>query len=109
VPPGHRLAGRGTVPIAELGQETFIAHNVVSPYREVVVREFQRRRVPLLMDVEMPTVESIRRMVQMNEGAAFLPHMCVEQELSQGPCARCVSRNWTWSAKSGWCIRRGAP
>lgn len=84
VAPGHRLANRGTVPIAELGQETFIAHNVVSPYREVVVREFQRRRVPLLMDVEMPTVESIRRMVQMNEGAAFLPHMCVEQELSLG-------------------------
>ncbi len=84
LPPGHRLANRGTVSIAELGQETFIAHNVVSPYREVVVREFQRRRVPLLMDVEMPTVESIRRMVQMNEGAAFLPHMCVAQELAQG-------------------------
>ncbi len=84
VPPGHQLAGRGTVSITELGQENFIAHNVVSPYREVVVREFQRRRVPLLMDVEMPTVESIRRMVQMKKGAAFLPHMCVEQEIAQG-------------------------
>ncbi|MCE5309732.1 MAG: LysR family transcriptional regulator [Acidobacteriales bacterium] len=84
VPPGHHLAGRGTVSIAELGQETFIAHNVLSPYREVVVREFKRRRVPLIMDVEMPTVESIRRMVQMREGAAFLPHMCVAQEIAQG-------------------------
>jgi DNA-binding transcriptional LysR family regulator len=84
VPPGHRLAGRGTVSITELGQENFIAHNVVSPYREVVVREFHRRRVPLLMDVEMPTVESIRRMVPMQEGAAFLPHMCVAQEIAQG-------------------------
>lgn len=84
VPPGHRLAGRDAVSITELGQENFIAHNVVSPYREVVVREFHRRRVPLLMDVEMPTVESIRRMVQLKEGAAFLPHMCVAQEIGQG-------------------------
>jgi DNA-binding transcriptional LysR family regulator len=84
VSPGHRLAGRGTVSITELGQETFIAHNVVSPYREVVVREFQRHHVPLIMDVEMPTVESIRRMVQMKEGSAFLPHMCVAQEIAQG-------------------------
>jgi len=84
VPPGHRLAGRDAVSITELGQENFIAHNVVSPYREVVVREFHRRRVPLLMDVEMPTVESIRRMVQLKEGAAFLPHMCVAQEIAQG-------------------------
>ncbi len=84
VPPGHRLAGREKVSIAELGQETFIAHNVVSPYREVVVREFHRRRVPLQMDVEMPTVESIRRMVQMREGVAFLPHMCVAQQIAQG-------------------------
>jgi DNA-binding transcriptional LysR family regulator len=36
------------------------------------------------MDVEMPTVESIRRLVQRNEGVAFLPRMCVEQELGQG-------------------------
>ena len=42
VSPKHRLAHRKTVSIAELGVETFIAHNVVSPYREVVLREFQR-------------------------------------------------------------------
>jgi DNA-binding transcriptional LysR family regulator len=49
-----------------------------------VVKEFQRRKVALNMDVEMPTVESIRRLVQRNEGVAFLPRMCVEQELGQG-------------------------
>ncbi len=63
--------------------ETFIAHNVLSPYREVVLREFQRRKIPLNMDVEMPTVETIRKLVQRNEGVAFLPRMCVEQEVSQ--------------------------
>src|SRR3954454_16797653 len=56
VSPKHRLAGRTTVTIGELGEETFIAHNVVSPYREVVLREFQSHKVPLHMDVEMPTI-----------------------------------------------------
>ena len=40
--------------------------------------------MPLNMDVEMPTVETIRRLVQDNEGVAFLPRMCVEQEIRQG-------------------------
>jgi DNA-binding transcriptional LysR family regulator len=84
VSPRHRLANRNTVPITELGQETFIAHNVVSPYRDVVLREFQRHRVPLHMDVEMPTIETIRRLVQGNQGVAFMPRMCVEQEIEQG-------------------------
>src|SRR3712207_2578142 len=84
VSPHHRFAGRETVQIGELGMETFIAHNVLSPYREAVLREFRRHKVALNMDVEMPTVETIRRMVQRNEGVAFLPKMCVEQEIEQG-------------------------
>jgi DNA-binding transcriptional LysR family regulator len=83
VSPQHRFANREQVSINELGMETFIAHNVLSPYRAVVLKEFQRHKVPLNMDVEMPTVETIRKMVQRNEGVAFLPRMCVEQELKQ--------------------------
>jgi DNA-binding transcriptional LysR family regulator len=83
VSPAHRFANRAEVSISELGMETFIAHNVLSPYRAVVLKEFQRHKVALNMDVEMPTVETIRKMVQRNEGVAFLPRMCVEQELKQ--------------------------
>jgi DNA-binding transcriptional LysR family regulator len=81
VSPAHKFASRTEVSITELGAETFIAHNVVSPYRAQVLREFQRQKVPLHMDLEMPTVESIRKMVQRNQGVAFLPRMCVEDEL----------------------------
>ncbi len=84
VSPQHRFANRAEVSITELGMETFIAHNVVSPYRALVIKAFQNHKVPLNMDVEMPTVETIRRMVQRNEGVAFLPRMCVEQEIEQG-------------------------
>ena len=83
VSPKHHLAGRRTVSIAELGSETFIAHNVVSPYRDLVLQQFQGHKVPLCMDVEMPTIETIRKLVQSNVGVAFLPRMCVEQEIEQ--------------------------
>jgi DNA-binding transcriptional LysR family regulator len=84
VSPLHRLADEEQVSILDLGEEQFIAHNVVSPYRAVVLREFQRHKVPLHMDLEMPTIEAIRKMVQRNEGVAFLPRMCVDEEIRQG-------------------------
>lgn len=83
VSPRHRLAKEKQVPISELGEETFVAHNVLSPYREFVLRVFQERGVPLNMDIEMPTVEMIRWMVEENQGVAFLPRMCVEQEITE--------------------------
>ncbi len=82
VSPKHRFAARKSLSISELGMETFIAHNVLSPYRELVLREFQVHRVPLNMDIEMPTVETIRILVQTNLGVAFLPRMCVEREIA---------------------------
>src|SRR3954465_3727793 len=84
VSPRHRLAGKKSVAMTELGFETFIAHNVLSPYRDVVLREFQSHKVPLRMEVEMPTIETIRKLVQNDVGVAFLPRMCVVQEIQQG-------------------------
>ena len=84
VGPQHRLAKKKIIAIQELGKETFVAHNVASPYREVVLREFHRHKVALDMAVEMPTVESIRRMVAGGMGVAFLPRVTVEQDLAMG-------------------------
>ncbi len=84
VSPEHRLARCRRISIAELGAETFIAHNVVSPYRAQVIATFRSHQVPLNMSIEMPTIETIRRLVQRNLGVAFLPKMCVEQQIADG-------------------------
>jgi DNA-binding transcriptional LysR family regulator len=83
VSPKHRLANCTEVPISGLADETLIAHNVLSPYREFVLRVFQQHSVRLNMDIEMPTVETIRWMVEENQGVAFLPRMCVDQEIAE--------------------------
>ena len=82
--PGHRLAKRKKVEISALGEETFVAHIVDSPYRQRVVQMFARYRVPLRMDIELPTIESIKRFVEMKKGVAIVPHMCVEGEIARG-------------------------
>lgn len=84
VAPNHHLASRRMLAIKDLAMETFVAHNVPSPYRDAVIKAFQKAKVPLNTDIEMPTVESIRRMVQAGEGVAFLPRLCAEQDLRQG-------------------------
>jgi DNA-binding transcriptional LysR family regulator len=82
--PGHRLAKRKDVDIKDLGQETFVAHIVESPYRQRVIQMFARHRVPLQMDIEMPTLESIKMLVEMKKGVAIVPRMSVEREVARG-------------------------
>ena len=81
VSPKHRFARRKRLSITDLGEETFIAHNVSGPYRTRVIDTFREHHVPLKMPIEMPTIETIRRMVELNLGVAFLPRMCVLREI----------------------------
>jgi DNA-binding transcriptional LysR family regulator len=84
VPPKHRLAKRRTVSVKDLGDESFVAHIVESPYRQRVMQLFARHRTTLHMDVELPTIESIKLFVEMNRGVAIVPRMCVKMELERG-------------------------
>src|SRR5438270_234232 len=84
VNPKHVLAKKREVDVAELGEETFIAHSVESPFRRRVIELFARNRTALKMPIEMPTIESIKRFVQMGMGVAIVPRMCVHWEIEHG-------------------------
>jgi DNA-binding transcriptional LysR family regulator len=84
VPAKHPLAKRKEVDVEELGKEAFIAHIVESPFRRKVIELFAKHRTPLNMPIEMPTIESIKRFVQMGMGVAIVPRMCVAWELEHG-------------------------
>ena len=85
--PRHPLAKAPNVSIADLGKETFIAHNVTSPLRRRVIEAFQRYRTPLNMGIELPTIEAIKRFVAMGNGVALVPHLTVAHELDTGELA----------------------
>ena len=82
--PRHPLASAKEVHIRQLGAESFIAHNVPSQYRAKVLEAFRRHKTPLNMQVELPTIEAIKRFVAMGNGVALVPGICVEGELKRG-------------------------
>ena len=108
VPPKHALARRRSVDIKELGEETFIAHNVESPYRSRVIQLFEKHRVPLHRDIEMPTIESIKRFVQMGMGVAIVPRMCVLWEVERKLLAEVRIRQLKMPRSLYLVSRRGA-
>lgn len=108
VPPKHTLARRRHVEISDLGKEIFIAHIVESPFRRRVIELFARHRVPLNMFVELPTIESIKRFVQMGMGVAIVPRMCVQWEVTRGELAEVQVRQLNLPRHLYLISRRGA-
>jgi len=88
VSPGHPLAGAHRVSINDLGNENFIAHNVLSPVRKRVIETFQKFRTPLNMGIDLPTIEAIKRFVAMGNGVALVPYLNVAREVEVGDLVR---------------------
>jgi len=84
VNPRHPLAREKKVALRDLGAENFIAHNVVSPLRRRVIDLFEKHKTPLNMNVELPSLEAIKRFVAMGNGVALVPGLTVQPELARG-------------------------
>ncbi|MGB7435213.1 MAG: LysR substrate-binding domain-containing protein [Candidatus Acidiferrum sp.] len=108
VPPKHPLAKRREVDVEELGKEMFIAHIVESPFRRRVIELFAKHRTPLNMPMEMPTIESIKRIVQMGLGVAIVPRMCVTWEIEHGTLKELKIRQLNMPRHLYMISRRGA-
>jgi DNA-binding transcriptional LysR family regulator len=84
VHPQHPLAARKQVSMAEFGRETVIAHNDPSPARERVLRAFEQKQAPINIQIALPSLEAIKRAVEMKMGVALLPKRCALSEISRG-------------------------
>ena len=108
VPPKHPLAAKAQVSIRQLGAESFVAHIVPSPYREKVIQAFKRHKTPLHMDIELPTLQAIKRFVAMGNGVALLPAISVENELTRGELVRIPVRELRLHRKLRLVYRKAA-
>src|SRR5262252_3918398 len=80
VSPSHALAQRKQVAMAEVAEHPVIAHNDPSPARERVLRLFESKHVPLNMVIALPSLDGIKRAVELNLGVALLPRRCAVTE-----------------------------
>jgi DNA-binding transcriptional LysR family regulator len=108
VPPRHPLASERQVSIRQLGAESFVAHIVSSPYREKVIQAFKRHKTPLHMDIELPTLQAIKRFVAMGNGVALVPEISVETELARGELIRIPVRELRLHRKLRLIYRKSA-
>jgi DNA-binding transcriptional LysR family regulator len=84
LPPAHPLATRRQVTMEEVAGEPVVAHNDPSPARERVLRLFEERRVPLNMVISLPSLDGIKRAVELKLGVAMLPRRCAITEIASG-------------------------
>lgn len=108
VSPEHPLAKRDTVSVRELGAESFIAHNVASPYREKVVRTFEKYRTPLNISMEMPTLEAIKRLVEQGMGVALVPRLTARPEIARQKVVALTVREMRLERSIHLIYRKGA-
>lgn len=94
--PKHHLASRDSVSVKELGGESFLAHNVRAASRTKVVETFARHHTPLNITLELATIETIKRFARKQVGIAFVPRMCVAEELERGVLATVPVRGLTY-------------
>jgi DNA-binding transcriptional LysR family regulator len=108
VAPDHPLAQKQIISVRELGAESFIAHNVPSPYREKVIKTFAQARTPLNISMEMPTLESIKRLVEQGLGIALIPRLAAQIEIDRKQLAGLVVREMKFERRLHLIYRRGA-
>ncbi len=82
--PDHPLADCEEVSMADFGRENVIAHNDPSPAREEVLRYSEQRHSPINIQVALPSLDAIKRAVEMRMGVALLPRRCAITELALG-------------------------
>ena len=71
VPPTHAFAKKKQVTMEEVAGEPVVAHNDPSPARERVLRLFEERHIALNMVIHLPSLDGIKRAVELKIGVAL--------------------------------------
>ncbi len=80
--PTHPLASRKQVTMADVAGEPVVAHNDPSPARERVLRLFEEQHITLNMVIALPSLDGIKRAVELGLGVALLPRRCAITEIA---------------------------
>jgi DNA-binding transcriptional LysR family regulator len=87
IAPTHSLAGKRRVTLEEVGRQVVIAHNDPSPTRDRVLRAYERRKTSINIQISLPSLDGIKRAVEMGIGVALLPRRCALTEIARGHLA----------------------
>ncbi len=85
--PKHPLAAKRRVTLEEVGREVVIAHSDPSPARDRVLRAYERKQTAINIQIALPSLDGIKRAVEIGVGVALLPRRCALTEIARGHLA----------------------
>jgi DNA-binding transcriptional LysR family regulator len=109
ISPRHHLAAQEVIRVQQLAAEPLIVLTATSELRERVAATFRRFRIPLNVQVETGTLESIKKMAARDMGAGIVPRMCVQQEEMGGELLVKVVEEFREERMLWMVCRRGVP
>jgi DNA-binding transcriptional LysR family regulator len=109
ISPRHPWADREVVQLHQLAAEPLIVLTATSELRERVATTFRRFRVPLNVQVETGTLESIKKMAARDMGVGIVPRMCVQQEEVEGNLRVKIVEEFREERMLWMVCRRGVP
>lgn len=103
--PDHPIAKKGKLSVRDLANESFIAHTVTSQSRQKVVEAFRSSDTPLRIVMEVAMIETIKKLVAMKLGLAFVPEMSVQDEMQREELMRVPLEGFQYE-RTLWLARR---
>jgi DNA-binding transcriptional LysR family regulator len=84
VPPKHKLAGKRTVDLGQLGAEPIIMSELTVGYGDVVMGMFADLGLRPTILAVADNIETMKAIVQSGKGVAIVPRACVDNEARLG-------------------------
>ncbi len=108
MPPSHPFAKRRQVTMEEVAGEPVVAHNDPSPARERVLRLFEEHQIALNMVISLPSLDGIKRAVELKLGVALLAAPLRDHRDRQRPSGRRAGRRHFTPASADAGLPKGA-
>jgi DNA-binding transcriptional LysR family regulator len=106
VSPAHPLAGRGD--ITDGGDGAAVGDRAQRPLaaRDAVLRLYEQRHAALNICMSLPSLDGIKRAVEMGLGVALLPRRCAQASWRAGSWSRSACPSCARRGRSGSCTAR---
>jgi DNA-binding transcriptional LysR family regulator len=106
---GHPLSRKGMISVEDLCEESILVMDVSepSPWHQKISEAFVRCKTQLHLTVENAPIETIKKMVGIGLGVAFVPKLAVREEEARGELA-VVEVDGLCVERSVWLVRRRA-
>ena len=85
--PGHPLANRGSICLADISGENLVGFHIDIPTRRGIDRELREKKITVNTVTELDNIETVKRAVEIGAGVAIVPEVTVAQEVQLGSLA----------------------